>query len=115
MVWPLVALGLIAGSQMVKAGANLYSQSKQRDFYRYQKAGYERQLSDWHRNVPGREIRYPELSYPGHIRALDTGISQSYASSVSSAAGLAGNLAAGYGYARHGGLFNSTFKSSRWL
>lgn len=115
MAWPLVALGLIAGSQLVKAGANLYSQKQQRALFNYQKAGYERQLADWKRNVPGRQIRYPELSYPGHIRAADTGISQSYASSVSTAAGLAGNFATGYGYARHNGLFNSTFKSSRWL
>lgn len=43
------------------------------DYNEYLKRGYERQLADWKKNVPNRTIRYPELSFPGHIRGLDTG------------------------------------------
>lgn len=116
MPFPLAPLAVMTGAGLVSAGANLYSQSKQRELYRYQKQGYERQLRDWHKNVPNRSIRYPELSYPGHIRSLDIGISQSYAGSVGSAAGAARNLAAGYGYSRSGGLFGKTpSRTSKWL
>lgn len=94
MPLPLVPI-MIGASLMAGAGANLYSQYKQRELYRYQRSGYERQLADWKRNTPGRSIRYPELSYPGRIRALDTGISQSYASSIGSGASLGSTL--GYG------------------
>ena len=66
----------VAGPVLTKYFSNMYSQAKQREFYAYQKQGYERQLEDWHRNVPGRQIRYPELSYPGRIRAADLGISR---------------------------------------
>lgn len=116
MPFPLVPLALMAAGSAVATGANLYSQSRQRELYRYQRGGYERQLRDWHKNVPGRKIRYPEQSYPGHIRSLDTGISQSYASSAGSVAGFTRNLTAGYGYARSGGLFGKTpSRTSRWL
>lgn len=115
MPFPLVAVGLIAGSSLVGAGANLYSQSKQRDLYRYQRGGYERQYADFQKNV-GRPIRYPELSYPGHIRSIDTGISQSYAGSVHTGSSLVRNLSSGYGYARSSGLFGKVpSKTSRWL
>lgn len=117
-----IPLVIMAGSAVVGAGANWYSQAKQRDLYRYQRGGYERQLSDYQKNV-GRPIRYPELSYPGHIRALDTGISQSYASSVGTGARLTGQVAGGtiyasnqYGRSRRGSLFSqSSGRSSRWL
>lgn len=118
----IVPLAILAGSAAVGAGANWYSQAKQRDLYRYQKGGYERQLADYNKNV-GRPIRYPELSYPGHIRALDTGISQSYASSVGTGARLTGQVAGGtiyasnqYGRSRNGSLFSkSTGRTSRYL
>lgn len=121
---PLPLIPLIIGSAMaVGAGANIYSQTKQRQLYRYQKQGYERQLADWHKNIPGRTIRYPELSYPGRIRALDTGISQSYASSVGSFASFAGNSVGNYAISkqfysgsRSSGLYHhSAGHSSRWL
>lgn len=99
MPLPLVPI-MIGASLVAGAGANLYSQYKQRELYRYQKQAYERQYEDWKRNVPGRTIRYPELSYPGHIRALDTGISQSYASSIGSGASLGSTL--GYGAVSYG-------------
>lgn len=100
--------------------ANLYSQAQQRKLYRYQRAGYERQYRDWKNNVGrSREIRYPELSYPGRIRALDTGIRQSYASSLGTLSGFG----SAYGYNRirnrrvyNGSLyFEHTGYASRWL
>lgn len=119
MPLPLVIpLALMAGSAIAGAGANWYSQAKQRELYRYQKGGYERQLADYQKNV-GRPIRYPELSYPGHIRALDTGISQSYAASVGTGARLASTISAGgfaYGRASGGSLYNqSAGRTSRYL
>lgn len=116
MPFPLVPLAIMAVSSAVASGANMYSQAKQRELYRYQRGGYERQLADWHKNVPNRSIRYPEQSYPGYIRSLDTGISQSYASTVGSAGGLTRSLSAGYGYARSGGLFGKIpGPTSKWL
>lgn len=97
MVPPLVA-GLIVGSALTGAGANLYSQHKQRELYRYQKQGYERAYRQWQHYVPNRRIANPELSYPGHIRALDTGISQSYASSLGSLSSMAGFAGGGLAY-----------------
>lgn len=43
-------------------------------YQEYLKGGYNRALSDWHKNVPNRKIRYPEFSYPGQIRRADTSI-----------------------------------------
>lgn len=98
MVAPLLIAGLMVGSSAVGTAANLYSQHKQRELYRYQKQGYERAYRQWQYYVPNRKIANPELSYPGHIRALDTGISQSYASSVGSLSSLAGYTGGGMAY-----------------
>lgn len=108
MALPLVPL-MIGASLMAGAGANLYSQYKQRELYRYQKHDYERQLRDWKKNVPGRTIRYPALSYPGHIRALDTGISQSYASTLGTGAGIGSAL--GYGAVSYSRRANASLYS----
>lgn len=114
-----VPYAAIAGPVLTRYFSNMYSQAKQREFYNYQKKGYERQLEDWHKNVPGREIRYPELSYPGRIRAADTGISQSYASSYSTTANAVSSIGSlGFSAARsvarslYGG---STGRTSRYL
>lgn len=116
MPFPLLAVGLIAGSTLVGAGANLYSQAKQRELYDYQKQGYERYVENWKKANPGKTMRYPELNAPGQIRALDTGISQSYAGSIGSTASAVRGLSAGYGYARSSGLFGKTpSRTSRWL
>lgn len=116
MPFPLVAAGILGAASIGSAAASFYSQSRQRELYRYQRGGYERQYADWRKNVPGRSIRYPEFSYPGKIRALDIGISQSYAGSVGTASNLAGHLASGYGYARSSGLFGKVpSRTSRWL
>lgn len=112
---PLIAAGAAAAAG---AGANLYSQHKQRELYQYQKNAYERQYRDWSKNVPNRTIRYPELSYPGHIKQMDTGISQSYASSVGSVSRFTGQLAGGTLYRRNHArsLFNQHVgRSSRYL
>lgn len=118
MPLPAVVAGIMIGATAVGAGAKLYSQEKQRELYRYQKKGYERQLEDWHRNVPNRSIRYPELSYPGHIRALDTGISQSYASSVGTVSHLVGQYVGigSYGSGSARSLYGrSSGRTSRYL
>lgn len=107
-------LGFSFAGSLIGAGANLYSQKKQRDLYRYEKAGYERQYADWKKNTPGRSIKYPEFSYPGHIRRLETGISQSYASSVGSIAGL-GRSVSSYGRRSRSLYSNSTGYTSRYL
>lgn len=100
---PLLALSTLAGAGM-GAGANLYSQHKQRQLYNYQKAGYERWLNDYAKNV-GRPIRYPELGPEGKMRALDTGISQSYAGTVGTIGGVV----------RSPGIYNAARTMSRWL
>lgn len=108
------AIGVKAISGLVASGANLYSQAKQRDLYRYQKNAYDRQYADWQKNVPGRKIRYPELSYPGHSYATDIGISQSYASSVGTVAGGLGGVASGIRSA--GSLYsNNVGRTSKYL
>lgn len=108
------AIGVKALSGLVATGANLYSQAKQRDLYRYQRNAYERQYADWKRNVPGRQIAYPELSFPGRMYATDIGISQSYASSIGTAAGGVGDVANGIRSA--GSLYsNSVGRTSRYL
>lgn len=119
MVLPLaVPLAIMAGSAVVGAGANMYSQAKQRELYRYQRGGYERYIENWHKAFPGRTMRYPEFEAPGKIRALDTGISQSYASSLGSGARLAGTLAGGTLYGgriAHSLYGKSVGHSSRYL
>ena len=50
------------------------SVNNQISYEQYLRSGNERALEDWHRNVPNRQIRYPELSYPGQIRRADTSI-----------------------------------------
>ena len=83
--------------------SRLYSNSLSRDLYSYQKAGYERQYADWMKNVgsQGKTIQYPELSYPGHIRALDTASSQSVFDSLGATSRFTGTtLASAYAGAR---------------
>lgn len=121
MVAPLVAipLALMGASAVGGAAANWYSQAKQRELYRYQRNAYVRQLEDYNRRNPTRPIRYPELSIPGHIRALDVGISQSYASSFGTGSRLASTLSAGgfaYGRSNSRSLYGrSSGGSSRYL
>lgn len=46
------------------------------DYDQYLRAGNQRALADWHRNLPGRSIKYPEFSYAGQIRRADTSIAR---------------------------------------
>lgn len=120
MVLPLIpiAFAMMAAGASTGAAANLYSQAKQRDLYRYQRNAYVRQLKDWHKNVPKRSIKYPELSYPGAIRSLDTGIAQSYAASagtIGRALGTTGGSAFAYSRVRSRGLYSFNPRTSRWF
>ena len=107
-------IGAVLGPIVTGAISNLYSQGKQRQLYAYQRGGYERQLADYRKNV-GRPIKYPEFSYPGHIRALDAGISQSYSSSFGTIAGAVKSIGmAGFPAGRS--LYSkSTGRTSRYL
>lgn len=119
MPFPLaIPLAIMAGSAIAGAGANWYSQSKQRELYRYQRGGYERYIANWKRANPGRTMRYPEFEAPGKIRALDTGISQSYASGFGTGSRLVGQFAGGtlYGHNHARSLYGkSSGRSSRYL
>lgn len=79
------------------SGYNQYKQTQrsnqvQIDYDTYLRRGNERALADWKRNVPGRQIRYPELSYPGAIYRSDTGVARSMYSSDSALSNFAGNV-----------------------
>lgn len=79
------------------SGYNQYKQTQksnqaQIDYDTYLRRGNERALADWHRNLPGRQIRYPELSYPGAIYRADTGVARSMYSSDSALSNFAGNV-----------------------
>lgn len=62
------------------------------DYETYLKVGNQRALSDWHKNVPGRTIKYPELSYAGQIRRADTSIARAGLDYSTADANYYGNL-----------------------
>lgn len=97
---------------------NWESNALQRSYNQYLKKGYERQLNDYNKNV-GRQIRYPELSYAGRIRAMDTGISQSYIADSSATNSAVRSLGVAAGSAiggRSRSLYGrSSGRSSRYL
>lgn len=68
------------------------SNAAQIDYDEYIKRGNERAFADWKKNVPGRSIRYPELSYPGAVYRADTGIARSSYSNDSALSNFAGNV-----------------------
>lgn len=80
------------------------------DYEQYLKKGNERALADWHRNVPGRTIKYPEFSYPGQIRRADTSITRAGLDYSTAGANYYGNLAY-----RVGGLYGISARASRRL
>lgn len=86
------------------------SLTAQMDYEQYLKRGNERALADWHRNVPGREIRYPEFSYSGQIRRADTSITRAGLDYATAGANYYGNLAY-----RVGGLYGISSRASRRL
>lgn len=76
----------------------------------YLRGGYERQLRDWHRNVPNRQIKYPELSYAGQIYSLNTGNANASLGYDITASNYNSNL-----YGRAFGLYGIGGKFSRYL
>nr|WDW25854.1 MAG: ORF3 protein [Canine associated porprismacovirus] len=68
------------------------SLSAQIDYDQYIRRGNERALRDWHKNVPNRNIKYPELSYEGQIRRADTSIARAGFDYATADANYYGNL-----------------------
>lgn len=70
------------------------SVNNQIGYEQYLRAGNERALVDWNRNVgrKGRSIRYPEFSYPGQIRRIDTSIANLDLSYDTAYSNYTGNL-----------------------
>lgn len=67
-------------------------------------------LEMWQKNVPGRQIAVPGLSYPGAIYRADTGVARSMYNTDSAMANLYGN--APY---RTAGLYGIGSRVSRWI
>ena len=76
----------------------------------YLKAGNERALRDWHKGFPGREIKYPEFSYPGQIYRANTSIARAGFDYNTADANYYGNLPY-----RAGGLYGLASRFSRYL
>lgn len=73
--YPFRAISGLVGYDQTRA--TIESNKAQIAYDEYLRAGNERAYNDWKKNVPGREIRYPELSYPGAVYRADTGIARS--------------------------------------
>lgn len=78
----------------------------------YLRGAYERQYADWQHYVgsKGRYIKYPELSYPGKIRGVDTANARAGFDISTAGANYVRNL---YGVA--GSLYNPGGYISRYL
>lgn len=68
--------------------------NEQIGYEQYLRAGYERQLADWNKNVgsKGRTIRYPELAFAGKIRGIDTAVTRLGLDYDIASANYSGNL-----------------------
>lgn len=92
MVFPLLPLllGANLGMGAVSFGANAYQQVNNKKIYAMNRAGYERKLSDWYKNVgsQGRTIKYPEHSFQGNIRSLSSSIDNANLSILGGASGF---------------------------
>lgn len=88
------------------------SYTAQIDYNNYLRAGYERQLADWNHYVgsKGLSIRYPELSYAGKIRQVDTANTRAGFDISTASANYTRNV---YGIA--GSLYNPGGYVSRYL
>lgn len=86
------------------------SNQTQIDYNNYLARGNERALADWHKNVPGREIKYPELSYAGAIYRANTGSARSMYDNDIASANYSGNLAF-----RLAGLYGIGSRLARWM
>lgn len=108
MDWYMPKVGsLIGWTQMKNTQASTQAQM---DYEAYLRQGYERQLADWHKNVPGREIRYPELSYPGYIYRSNTASARAGYDYDTAGANYYGNLPY-----RALGLYGIGSRVSRWI
>lgn len=79
-------------------------------YEQYLRSANERALKDWHKNVPNREIKYPELSYAGQIRRADTSIARAYLDYSTADANYWGNLPY-----RAVGLYGVGSRTTRYL
>lgn len=79
---------MVGYTQMKNTQASL---QKQIDYEQYLKQGNERALRDWHKNVPGRSIRYPEHSYAGQIQRANTSIARAGFDYATADANYSGN------------------------
>lgn len=86
------------------------SLSAQMNYDQYLAEGNKRALADWHKNVPGRGIKYPEFSYPGQIYRADTSIARAGLDYSTAGANYYGNLPY-----RAGGLYGIGSRVSRRL
>lgn len=88
------------------------SLQQQIDYEQYLKAGNERALADWNKNVgsQGKTIKYPELSYAGQIRRADTSIARAGLDYDTAAANYYGNV-----LYRGAGLYGIGGRFSRFL
>lgn len=64
--------GLFTGNQYRMT--QRMSTNAQIGYEQYLRQGNERALADFRKNVPNRQIRYPELSYSGQIARSNTAI-----------------------------------------
>lgn len=106
--YPFRAVSALVGYDQAKA--TIESNKAQIAYDEYLRAGNERAYNDWKKNVPGRDIKYPELSYPGAMYRADTGIARSMYSNDSAYSNLYRNTV--YGSA---GLYGITNRAARTL
>lgn len=86
------------------------STNAQIDYNEYLAGGNKHALDDWHKNVPNREIKYPELSYAGQMYKAYTGAYRAGLDSYTASANYYGNLPY-----RFAGLYGVGSRISRWL
>lgn len=86
------------------------SNQAQIDYNTYLANGNARAYADWKKGFPGKEIRYPELSYPGAIYRANTGSARSMLDSDIASANYTGNLAF-----RLAGLYGIGSRVARWM
>lgn len=86
------------------------SNQAQIDYNTYLANGNARAYADWKKGFPGKEIRYPELSYPGAIYRANTGSARSMYDIGIADSNYTGNLAF-----RLAGLYGIGSRVARWM
>lgn len=112
---PMYYLSRLLGFHQTKQQQK--SELAQIDYNEYLKAGFNRQLSDWKRNVGSKgvsgyrpTIRYPELTYPGQIYRTDTATARAMYDYD-----IAGSNVYGRSLYGSAGLYGVGSRVSRWL